>query len=494
MTHHSPPGRTFDFWFVAIVLLFTLAVAFALPLAQDDLLPIGAFALPLLVLLGVILAYKAMAGDEVAIALLIFVATFMAEAIFRKRAYSDKSIDFQVIVKVGLWLMIMLPAIAAMYRARFRTVEHVGVIWIALYGWFALTTIWSPNFLYSAVAIVSACAYLFFFTTVMAHFDRFLVVRIVIYSIACFCLVSLVVYFAVPSLGRMPVFTTGQAMVATGRFTNRLTGISSTANAAGFISALGLLLSTIYWSRLRALDRLFFYGAVALCLSVLLLSQSRMSLVAVLLLGFFYHFAYLRRAHFVAFIIAAGLMTVLLIASFQNEAISLLSRSGSLDEITTFTGRSSIWAVVLKLIAVKPFQGWGYASSVFVLTPYSHDVGFSSISQAHNLLLQLVLTTGLIGLLLFVLAVADFLLRVHINRRRDALTVFLFVMFVGLTEPGPFFGMTNAGVLALALAIGLASSPAGERLQIAPGGQPKSWTRRSIVAGARIFPEHNERS
>jgi len=148
--------------------------------------------------------------------------------------------------------------------------------------------------------------------------------------------------------------------------------------------------------------------------------------------------------------------------SYEDELWSLLSRSGRASEVTSLTGRTAIWAVVLKLIATKPLFGWGYASATQVLSQYTGEVGFRSISQAHNMMLQLTLTTGIVGAFLFVIALADFFLRCYANKRRDALTIMLFILVLGLTEPGLAYGMANSAVLALGLAIGLSAAEGRE--------------------------------
>jgi O-antigen ligase len=230
--------------------------------------------------------------------------------------------------------------------------------------------------------------------------------------------------------------------------------LTGTSNAAGDFSAFGLLLAVMFWSRLRAMDGILFYGATVPCLAVLLLSQSRMSFAALCLLGYFYHFATPRRASLIVLTGAAAFFIALGILSYEDDILSLLSRSGRASEVTTLSGRLAIWGVVLKLIGMNPLFGWGYASATQVLMQYTGEVGFNSISQAHNMMLQLTLTTGVIGALLFVVAVVDFFLRCYVNQRRDALTLMLFILVIGLTGPGAAYGMANSGVLALGLAIG----------------------------------------
>jgi O-antigen ligase len=132
----------------------------------------------------------------------------------------------------------------------------------------------------------------------------------------------------------------------------------------------------------------------------------------------------------------------------------MVSRSGNVSEITSFTGRTEIWNAVLKLSAAEPWMGYGYASSVFVLPQHASEVGFAT-SHAHNLFLQLLLTTGVIGVSLFVISVIVIFLRAAVQRDRTVFAMMLFVIFNGITESSGFTTLANICTFAFAIAVTL---------------------------------------
>ena len=132
--------------------------------------------------------------------------------------------------------------------------------------------------------------------------------------------------------------------------------------------------------------------------------------------------------------------------------MKMVSRSGSVGEITSFTGRTEIWHAVLQLSAAEPWMGYGYASSVFVLPQHASQVGFAT-SHAHNLILQLLLTTGVIGVILFVLSVVSLMARAASQRDRTVFAMLLFVLFNGITESSGFTTLANICTIAFAIAV-----------------------------------------
>ena len=66
-----------------------------------------------------------------------------------------------------------------------------------------------------------------------------------------------------------------------------------------------------------------------------------------------------------------------------------------LGRTTTFTGRTPIWEKAFEMIALKPWIGYGYRPSI------TRADGFIAI-HAHNMLIQRLTATGIVGLILFV--------------------------------------------------------------------------------------------
>jgi O-antigen ligase len=103
---------------------------------------------------------------------------------------------------------------------------------------------------------------------------------------------------------------------------------------------------------------------------------------------------------------------------------------------------------------MQPWMGYGYASSVFVLPQYASEIGFTT-SHAHNLMLQLLLTTGWIGVILFTLAIMGVALRAIVYRDRVAFAMTAFVLLNGITESSGFTTLANICTLAFAIAVTL---------------------------------------
>jgi O-antigen ligase len=195
--------------------------------------------------------------------------------------------------------------------------------------------------------------------------------------------------------------------------------------------------------------------SILICGTALLMTNSRSPLVmATLILVAAYAFSW-RRLYAGLFVISVGLLLFAALIPFgQDFLLKAVSRSGDVGEVTSFTGRTDIWYAVLKLVELQPLTGYGYASSVFVLPQYANEIGFTT-SHAHNVMLQLLLTTGWIGVLLFTLSVAGVALRAVVYRDRIAFGMMAFVLLNGITESSGFTTLANICSLAFGIAVSL---------------------------------------
>jgi O-antigen ligase len=85
-----------------------------------------------------------------------------------------------------------------------------------------------------------------------------------------------------------------------------------------------------------------------------------------------------------------------------------LNRYQDLDEMMSLTGRSEIWLHALSRVVegwIPLILGHGYGVSRFVINE-GHQVPSFFASHAHNALIEVVLTTGILGLIPFVTMVA----------------------------------------------------------------------------------------
>src|SRR5690606_10471338 len=135
-------------------------------------------------------------------------------------------------------------------------------------------------------------------------------------------------------------------------------------------------------------------AAAAICGAALVMTNSRMALVMTGAIVVMMALLNWRRLYLGLFLASTALLAAVAILPFgQDTLLKAVSRSGTVGEVTSFTGRTEIWYTVLKLAQVQPWMGYGYGSSVFVLPEHTDAIGFST-SHAHNLFLQLLLTTG----------------------------------------------------------------------------------------------------
>jgi O-antigen ligase len=157
----------------------------------------------------------------------------------------------------------------------------------------------------------------------------------------------------------------------------RLTGITGTANVAGYISAFTCLALYNYRRYIPNRIPLYFYAMIAINFAVLLLSNSRTSLAALLLSIAVAEMVRLTLSRIIVFFSLICFLILFLMVVDIESILVMATRSGDISEITSGTGRSVIWSLVMRLIEERPFFGWGYASTIFVLPDEGASLGFA---------------------------------------------------------------------------------------------------------------------
>ncbi len=273
------------------------------------------------------------------------------------------------------------------------------LLWTILFCWIMFTTVLAPNPVYAVVAGFSMVAFFLFFASITTRFSLEDVLMALLAATVLVALVSLVVYVAVPSLGRSRVWV-GNVQVISGR----LAGITGNANSIGRMCCIGLIIIVLCWRRLRAFSTFLPWVLTAILGLTLLLSNSRTSMLVALVVIGVHMLVRGRNLHILVGCMAALFLAFLAIMPFSNDVLIALSRSGRADELATGTSRTLIWSVVTNLSWQRPFFGWGYGSSVFILPQYERFMGHAA-PHAHNMILQLWFTTGFVGVVLFLLAI-----------------------------------------------------------------------------------------
>jgi O-antigen ligase len=191
-------------------------------------------------------------------------------------------------------------------------------------------------------------------------------------------------------------------------------------------------------------------------------------------------------------LVSVGVIGVLYIAMDPNlrgaehvyHAISgHYQRGDSEEQLSSFSGRTELWAVIGRDFLRSPLLGHGY----FVTTQNgSTDVwGEPNNLSAHNLPLQILATTGIIGTGLFLYGIGSlfFVLGRALVERNDTRHLKLLIV-IGLWNLGA--GMLGEGFMgglypeavatfvALGIGIGAALNPVGER----SARKPSSFVRK----------------
>jgi O-antigen ligase len=398
----------------------------------------------------IVLVWGVMNGKKYAVLLHLFVAIFLVQAVFRVRDYQDKDIDFQVVLKIGVWITLALAALVHL-RSWLRIVlMPTNFPWILFLAWLFVTVIVSPVPSYTAVAAFTVFSCVVFSAFLFSTFEEADIFATIIASITLFCIVSIAVYFAIPEFGHYVYWINNQRFISP-----RLAGIAGSANNMALIAAFAIVVIGLYAREFHRMHILFAPVSGLFALAALLMTNSRGPLVASLAILFIVYMLNWRRLYAAIFIGSMGLIGLALILPMGEQfLLKMISRSGEEGEVTSFTGRTEIWRGVLKLASAEPWMGYGYASSVFVLPQHASEIGFTT-SHAHNVILQLLLTTGWIGVGLFVLTVMSVGLRAALQRDRLVFAMLLFVIFNGITESSGFTTLANICTFAFAIAITL---------------------------------------
>ncbi|WP_119273295.1 O-antigen ligase family protein [Taklimakanibacter deserti] len=357
-------------------------------------------------------------------------------------------LDISNIGKAALWGFGLLVAAWLLRRHIADLLRPPMSYMLFFFGWLAITTLYAPE-RFKALFMVSTLLSVFFVFLAFAEerglpvlFDRLLQIQTV------FLALSIVLYFAVPSVSHMLLWD--------GSVGGRMTGLGGHPNQTGVLAS--FIIVAIY-ARCDSgnLSRAFKALAITVALVTLVLTQSRTSLIAAGA-GCMVFFLLKNRWHaaFIPLLICLGAAAAFVIM-LDDQILAVLSRSGDAEELLTGTGRSFIWELSWSLIKKAPILGYGFDSTYTMFMEESYllngDVGIYVFPHSHNLVLQLLLYGGVIALALFILPIAS--IARHAIRARDPRIAALLACYLSftMTEPGGFFQYADNMIALLALAL-----------------------------------------
>jgi O-antigen ligase len=230
------------------------------------------------------------------------------------------------------------------------------------------------------------------------------------------------------------------------------------------------------------------WGAAVLCFLLVLMSTSKTSLVSALLSASSIGLIWAVRRGPVASVAATwsavvALCAVVAVIFFASDLVF-----GVLGKDATLTGRTKIWAGVMRQINERPWQGFGYAAiwdetdQWGPLAWITHDVGFRA-HHAHNSWLEQWLSLGVPGLAAWAAFYLQTLAANVVALYRDkgaflALPFFVLYSLTSLTESIAVVYNDMRWVIFVALAVKLAlpdavPAPARRPAQALRWNQPR---------------------
>lgn len=366
------------------------------------------------------------------------------DANFRVAEVDQVSLDWQTALRLGLCALCGGYAVLNLPRA-LRRLARFPMAWLLLFiGWAWLTV---PLAITPAYAL-AACAAL----TSSALFTAALVERVsgeaiattVVAAIVLLAVGCWIAQFVQPELGQPDYLTPGHEPA-----TWRLGGLTH-PNGLGAHCALAigmLIVGRVAWQwSWQSIVPLGAFFAVTL-----LATGSRTSC---LMAGAGMAFLCLRKKPaWLALGVAAAASLVLLGEAFGADWTGWLSaatREGNLREISTFTGRTDLWAMALDHIGRSPIWGYGYGCSRYLFL----EAADFPATHPHNLFLDTMIETGVTGALIEAAMFVALLRRLLARPCPFPDMVLLLVAVMGLVEVPIFNPLPEAFTLSWMLALG----------------------------------------
>lgn len=373
-------------------------------------------------------------GCSWALSIYLFVVALTIEATLRRRGLTETGLDAQTLFKIMVWAGALLIGMMNFRHIKRALQLSNGLIWILLFAlWALLSTVYSIIPAYTFGGSFAFLALICFVAVIVQKNGLEKLTIPLVYACGFLTLSAIILYFIIPGVVVTP--TEGGRVL-------RLSGLTGSPNNLGRVASFALFF--IYFAvRSRQvspwrLDIVLIALSAVACLG---LSWSRTSIIALVLsIGVIIVRKRILLSIWGATALLATLLLLIMTDFNWDNLVRLVSRQGSLHELITFTGRTDIWDFAWGEFLKQPLIGYGYGSTKLLLpTGFRTYWGWTSTS-AHNMLLQTLVTTGVIGTFLVVvvlmLQARDFFKRPH--DLADALLVYVVVM--GLFEAGAVGG------------------------------------------------------
>ncbi|MEQ8787171.1 MAG: O-antigen ligase family protein [Pirellulaceae bacterium] len=325
---------------------------------------------------------------------------------FRVRAPDDLSADWQVLLRVAVCGLCGLFGLMHLSRTIELFFRPPGVLVLAFAGWAALSVFFARDLRYSAVAAVSLFCMVLFAPAVVQRLGARRIAATIVASTTLLLIGCWAAYYLTPDLGREPY------ALADPEDAGRLAGLmhpNGTGSMASLLIAILLVAWVSGWLRWWMVLPLLVFAAATLWASGSKTALGSAMFAALLVVT--------HRLPRPVTVLAGGFgaaLALIMLAALSADADSVLrsiSRTNDAEEILSFTGRVELWKFTLHEIGTSPLFGHGFACSRFV---NEGGPDWAAGSHAHNLLLNVMVETGVVGgMLLIAMLLAQFFRAYH---------------------------------------------------------------------------------
>lgn len=334
-----------------------------------------------------------------------------------KNRFGQFRLQWKMILPMGFYLMYLILGIISLIWSTgkgFTTLQLAMTIETMIF-----------SFLFYQVVVMFEAVY---------NIKRSIYIRMLVRSIFWVCIAFIIGLFINPDL-----FFRGTH----GGEVQRLGGFIINPNELGMLSVLGAVMG--YIEVLNKQNRVYNFIAIAVCVAVLLLTQSRSSLGAFIVVSGIY--VLLMENYFIkASIIIGGALVAPVIIN------TIILKQGDVEEVMSMTGRLPFWTdLITDAFPERPILGYGFMR----ISPNTFDDKFDSIhayaaSMTHNTFVQVLINLGLVGMFIVILQMMTTFYAITIERDKwlkyAAIFQLIPLMINSATEFG-IFGETNYGIL-----------------------------------------------
>lgn len=369
-------------------------------------------------------------------AVLIASLVFFNEANFRHHDPSQFSVDWQIMLRLGLLTAAGLYGIWHL-PAVLKQLARFPLAWFGLLAmWSALTIPLAVNTIHATAATGMLWCSLLFVPALLVRLGKRRTLFTFLIPLVGLLLASWFVYFVFPEFGRDQYQISDEAA---GEY--RLGGLSH-PNGTGVQAAWVLLLGLALWNE-KYVSRYLLAGIMGLGAFSLLATDCRTaaisSLAALAIFGWRNTKSTLGIYAVVCAVILAGFWFAF--ATDQDRLFASLSRTGEAREMYELNGRMELWPRVISKIAESPLTGYGHGCQRFVIP----DLGLNWANyHAHNMVLHVMLGLGIVGGLVLLMAQIDMVRRVVSEPSGFADMVTLFVLVGGVADSMVFSPVPDA--------------------------------------------------